>query len=111
MTDLLKDLPNATEGSATCPPHDWTSVDGWGVFVGVSQCRHCGKRVATFPLPPSKPRRRKVIREVAKSASIGAGIILSINGVKCLGGLDIIGLSFTLAAILTMAAAVHLLRE
>lgn len=26
-----------------CSPHDWESSKGWGVIIGVSRCKTCGK--------------------------------------------------------------------
>jgi hypothetical protein len=34
----------AEHKTEACPPHDWeVGTDGWGVVLGVSRCKKCGK--------------------------------------------------------------------
>ena len=39
----MTDIAITGQRPADCPPHDWESGDGWGVIIGVSKCRHCGR--------------------------------------------------------------------
>lgn len=41
-----------------CPGHDWETSNAWGVVIGLSRCKKCGKLAthADFPAVPSHNR-------------------------------------------------------
>jgi len=39
--------------------HEWETVPGWGVVVGVSKCKTCGKVSRTSDFPTVEKKQRK----------------------------------------------------